>query len=223
MAEVHAGTYFWIVWFEVAVEHESAARLARIASKDAAIGEAYITSQDDELKAAMVAVSAAAHAIDAFYGTVEQHIDLDPKNPAAWRKNRTPRRSRILETLKAGFDIGSRATKWEEDLRWLFDLRDAAVHHESRIRPTGDHPSGRVMVVQENIDYSREAAMRAVNCAFDVLTTCLRSPKSSQAEICSWIGGDQRRADQLEQIRFPAGPEFAPTLEDTIPRVEPDR
>ncbi len=89
----------------------------------------------------MVAVSAAAHAIDGFYGDVDEHIPVSDALRATWKKNDTPRPSRILETLRAGFRVGNRTNEWPREFRWLAGLRDAAVHHGpkfNRSAPSGD-------------------------------------------------------------------------------------
>lgn len=201
MAKSQAATYLWIVWFEIAVAQELEAKKARLSGKAEALGAAYLTAQDDELRAAMIGVSAAAHALDAFYGTIAHDVVLPDGFEEAWRQNQTRRPSRIIETLKAGFDVSKRIVGWNEELTWLSDLRDAAVHHQSELRPTGDHPSGRALVPQENIDYSCEATTRAVDLALDVMATCLRSPRSDQLELAEWAKDEVGRAGQLEQVR----------------------
>jgi hypothetical protein len=54
----------------------------------------------DEMKAAMVAVSASSHALDAFYGKVRQIGTLPEGTWEAWERNRTRQwGSRNAETL----------------------------------------------------------------------------------------------------------------------------
>jgi len=73
------------------------------------------------MRCALVSVAAAAHAIDGLYGSTKPLI-RPPKSGAA-------RHRQILETLKLGFVVGKLATQWADDLEWLFDTRDAIVHH----------------------------------------------------------------------------------------------
>src|SRR5256885_1108595 len=98
----------WLVWLEGALKHTLSAFKARNAGQNVALGEDYIHAQDDELHASMVAVSASAHAIDAFYGTVAGGIVLPDHLQEAWKDNGPKRPSRILETLKVGFNLGKK-------------------------------------------------------------------------------------------------------------------
>jgi hypothetical protein len=205
MAQLTAMTYMWLVWMEISVESTTAAFKARAAGRGEPIGERYLTARDDELKASMIAVSAAAHAIDAFYGTVAYEFDVADELRAAWVKNKTSRRDRILETLKLGFDVGGKAKEWAGDFDWLFDLRDGAVHHESEFKPVGDHPGGRLMVPQENIQYCWESAFRARDIAWTVIATCLRTAKAEHENLRAWAMGEAQRAEQLDELIDPGG------------------
>jgi hypothetical protein len=93
----------------------------------------------------------------------------------ARKRNDTPRRTRILETLKIGFSISRKARRWSSDFKWLFDLRDAALHHGPEFRESVPHPLG-VNVTREYVDYSVESAERAVELMLDVLSTCAKTP-----------------------------------------------
>jgi hypothetical protein len=198
---ISMGTNLWDTWLDIACERERAATDARRrAESTEADNPEHGTAINDELRAAMVAVSASAHALDAFYGRVCQ-IGTPPPGAERWDENRTPRRSRILETLKYNFDIGKHAGDWAKEFRWLFDLRDAVVHHTYDVQPAVLHPTGRSHVSQVNLDYSLEAAQRAVELATEVMTTCLESPRSEQPKITEWAESMPHVPDHLRSLR----------------------
>ena len=62
------------------------------------------------------------------------------------------------------------------DFEWLFNLRDAAVHHKETTGPPEPHPIG-VRTAAANVDYSLESASRAVDIVLDVLQLCVTSPR----------------------------------------------
>jgi hypothetical protein len=176
----------WMTWLQIACEHERDAAEARDRAETVEAVE-FGEAVGQETRAAMVAVSASAHALDAFYGKVRQVGTLPPNTWETWERNKTRQWGRILETLKHCFDIGRHASRWAGALEWLFDLRDSAVHHTSEARPTVLHPTGRSHVAQETLDYSLEAAQRAVGLAIEVMTTCLESPRPGQSDIKAWV------------------------------------
>jgi hypothetical protein len=111
----------------------------------------------------MVAISGSAHAIDALYGTTRDLIDLPEGKVERWNKNDTPRRGQILETLKVRLHLGRYATQWGGEFSWLFDLRDAAAHHESPLNEPVRHPGDPSWgnVAKEMAEYEPGAATRA--------------------------------------------------------------
>src|SRR4051794_30045741 len=89
---------FDIKWFQIALDHESAALDARdraIAAPDGSgeMGQAF----DDELKAAMVAIAASSFAIDAMYTTLWDMLDSAARPTFAQGVKRP---GRIVETFK---------------------------------------------------------------------------------------------------------------------------
>ncbi|MGP3991870.1 hypothetical protein [Streptomyces sp. 3N207] len=91
---------------------------------------------NEEFDVALVAVAASAHTLDALYGSV-----VPESRRAEWKDNRTPRRSAIREGLKLVFGTGPRNTPWVDEFKWLFDLRDAAVHRREKPQETVPHPA----------------------------------------------------------------------------------
>lgn len=125
----------------------------------------------------MVAISGAAHAIDALYGEIKPLVPMPPELVATWEANRTARHERIFETLKRGCVLGPRTNRWPRQFRALYLLRDPVVHHEIRHLPAVPHPNGLTHVGQEMADYCVENVNASVDLALDVILTALREPK----------------------------------------------
>jgi hypothetical protein len=105
------------------------------------------------------------------------------------------RHRQILETLKLGFAVGAKMHGWVAEFEWLFDLRDAALHHTETFRVPIPHPRLPTNVAVENRDYSLESAERAFRLLDDVLRKCLDHPKSATARWAS-----EKRAGTLDML-----------------------
>ncbi|MBJ7329161.1 MAG: hypothetical protein JHC95_04635 [Solirubrobacteraceae bacterium] len=187
----------WMYWTRIAAEHASEAadlrlpdeQLDGIADAIASGGPSPQTAADDGLanrsvRAAMVAIVAAAVAVDGFFGTmVSDEVGLKKKGGP-----RAARYSVIVETLKMGFALGQEQRRLSAELKWLFKLRDRAVHHSSSRRE--------VVVVRETDRtvlygppetglFTPENARRAVDVALDLILACLANPKSQTAAFAT--------------------------------------
>ena len=94
---------------------------------------------------------------------------------ANWSKGKPARHRMILETFKHGFVV--RAHVWATELEWLFDLRDAAVHHQETWSDPEPHATG-TNVSRENASYRAESASRAVDLLLDVFNLLVAKPKA---------------------------------------------
>lgn len=76
------------------------------------------------------------------------------------------------------------------DLDWLFEIRDAAVHHDEGLRPPAaiDTYAEPLSGPQEAVDYSAESACRAESIAFELIGTCMAHPKSATRR---WVDARQ--------------------------------
>jgi hypothetical protein len=172
----------WGQWGEIAVEREGMARAARAELvAQHRHGQEPAPAMLTELLASMVAISAAAHALDALYGQL-----VTPDIKMAGPRDDKRREAHIRECLKRRFDTGKRDLEWVSGFQRLFDLRDAAVHAEEKPLPAVPHPSGVSNAGQVNADYSAEEAVKAVDLMLDVLNTCVQNPKPSDAEAKAW-------------------------------------
>jgi len=178
--------HLWMSCLQIARERECAAEGARrLTTERAAQGVEVVEALQEEMYAAMVAVSAAAHAIDGLYGEIRQFIPLPQGLQEAWTKQRTSRPDRIFETLKIGCKLGPRTHRWPPEFKALYKLRDPAVHHVVKHQATVPHPSRvGVDVSYEMGAYSLEAATRSLDLALDVAVTVIRNAKTPN--LASW-------------------------------------
>jgi hypothetical protein len=190
LVQILMKTHTWLTWAAIAIEHEHEAYEARQAQLESSgeqpqFGEALAR----EMKASLVAMSAAAHALDALYGEVKPSIPIDPALVETWRKNDLAREKWILETLKHGFNVGRYATAWATELVWLFDLRDAAVHPLDEFKPPILHPPSGTNVASVYGAYNCEAATRAIDLLVEVAQVCVDAPRPTLPEIVAWSEG----------------------------------
>ena len=198
------GSSFLAQWINIAIRDEAAARAARDRVLAAADSQRRLEAMQDEMQASMVAVSASAHAIDALYGTTRELIELPPGTEERWKKNNTRRWSRILETFKRACNLGGYATSWAREFRWLFDLRDAAVHHDSPLNDPVPHPAGIPdlgNVAKEMADYELGAATRATDLAVQVAVVMHEQPRREQKRFADWAADHAPWAARLKQRR----------------------
>jgi len=173
VATVLVRSHLWIWWAEIAIDQLRQARAFRAqaievrASGDESSRFAELIGQ--ETKAAMVAIAAAAHALDALFGAVRELVP-EAKTNRRW--------STILETLKRTSVIKGSAGggRWAREFEWLFDLRDSALHFQESQAETVPHPTG-TNTGPENVLYSLEPAERAVALLLEVLETCTADPR----------------------------------------------
>ena len=114
------------------------------------------------------------------------HVTVPTELTDDWERNRTARRTRILQTLKLGFAVGKVAERWDEEFRWLFDLRDGVVHARKGWQALRPHPVGGSMA-PDHVMYSVESSGRAVDVALDVLATCFALPKPNDGGLSGYL------------------------------------
>lgn len=198
--EAGARVGLWEVWLDVAERHTEFAEECRFSDDEvdttAAVGhgeepgpypDVRLVAGADELAHSMVAISAAAHALDGLYGAVRVFVTPPPS------KKRPPRHGRILETLKLGFRIGPHVKAWTAEFEWLFDVRDAIVHHSDDYRALRiSRETERTVCLSAAIaddpqfDVNAVTARRAATLARDVVQACVASPKRATR---NWAAG----------------------------------
>ncbi len=161
-------------WAEIAVQHEDAAHRARAAST-----RTYDAHAKAELHASMVTLAAATSAIDGLYAVIQPIVTPPAQLVAAAQAakaagRRTPnRRAWVIETLKAGYRLGLLTKQVQDDVAWVYSVRNPNVHPKKLITYVHIHP---VLgeTTWERATYTVESAERAVDLmllVLDVMTT----------------------------------------------------
>ena len=205
-----AGSQFslplWLYWVEIAREQAALSKKHRPSNEtlDALsatlIGEERERPDESEKEArqetfsALIAVTAAAFSLDAFYGSVKPLV----KPPA----NKSARERQILECLKLGFKVGRHTARWQRELDWLFETRRNAVHHSEKFKPTVVVRTTNETLVAggpETFNFSADSAERAATFASELIQTCLDNPKPATQE---WA---EMRLDAQEKVARAGG------------------
>jgi hypothetical protein len=193
-------TELWFVWAEVAEEHEATALRAReevrasISSAGRAFGPLEI-----EVKASMVAVSAAAHALDAFATAAREAGVIDDAVIEGWRAHRTPRAGQIHETICRTFNVRSWSRRWAKELQWLFRLRGETVHFQSDWAALERHSLG-FDTSPVAATYTVEASSRAVDLLLEIVATTTGRPKKNP-DVVKWCQTWSHAGPELDDLR----------------------
>lgn len=174
----------WEQWLDLAERHAAHADechdpdVTRTASETP---EPKVVAGSSEFQHTMLAVVAAANALDGLYGSIRRFVS-PPRSSAK-------RHRQILEALKLGFDVGGSVQGWHNELDWLFDLRNWVVHHDDVYGPlqiVHETPGDIVLMPVDLLRLQAPSAMRAATLARDVVDTCVKRPKPSTS---NWVRG----------------------------------
>jgi len=114
----------------------------------------------------MQAVVSAAIALDAFYSVIKTHILLPPNLIARWRTKRTPRYSQVTEVLRRAFHLRAKPTATlRQNLKFIYHLRNLAVHPSGKIESPLLHPEIKVGVEWRFAYFRAQTAELVVNSA----------------------------------------------------------
>ena len=187
---VSTGTHMAVHWAQIAIASAHAARRARQALADAQRrGSPLEFALALELHASLIAISAAANALDALFAELKPLV-VTAEIASGWKKTRTKRRQQIRETFRRGFRIVG--DSWGRDFEWLLDLRADAVRQGDR--DPGTHPLG-IAAAPEFCEFTFEQAERAARLIVDVCLTCTAYPWPATEE---WA---QQTRPMVERLR----------------------
>jgi hypothetical protein len=190
--------HYWSVWGDVSIDNERKAVAARAEWMRAHKSGANV-DLGPEWHASVVAIAAAAFAIDAWYGELVPAIRASGERQA---RGTPPRNAIILEALKLGFRLGAKTHSWQGELEWLFkEQRDGLVHPLTENEPVVTLVEG-VQGSPAHLRHSAPTATRAVDLVVDVLRTCAAAPRTP--ELAALMSGYQPSIDRLAARRAAA-------------------
>ena len=141
--DLTVGTELWYIWGCMAVEHAIAARRARDDLLRAR-SDGRQLELEPELRASMIAITGAVTSLEGFEHRVKR-TGLTVKEPAGPNPKR---HERVWATLRSGFEVDSRASDWQKNIKALYAFRNATagglLHPTTVFAPSEEHPSGAV-------------------------------------------------------------------------------
>jgi hypothetical protein len=202
----------WPWWLDIGIDHAAQALASRgrlLTVVGGPEGEK-ADALESECKAGMVAISAAAFALDAFSETTRNFVPGMDELIVAWNKAGTPRHARVTETLRRAFRFDNQqAKKLRRMAGTYFRFRGWAVHPPADYRTPFLHDLLSVGVEWRFVAFSAPNAREAVLGVTNAIAQCLQVPRSHGAALAEWCEGvrpeaDARKARCAEQL----GPSF---------------
>lgn len=205
-----------MVWLQIGHASLARAQRARAAATIQQPAPEFERPLEAEFHSSMVAIAAAAFAVDAFYGQVvafiagpgagkfrsfKGRIILALRRVWGGRKRRG-RAAQVIDTLSLGFRFNT--SRLAPKVRALYKLRRGLVHPESIEAPSEPHPTGPSTQV-EAVRFSLEPARESLETAVELLSTCIRNPKPANATVVAWCRTYARAADLYEAAAAAAG------------------
>lgn len=196
-------------WIQLALRHlgdANANRILRVAAWSGADENQKSGSLEQEFEASMQAIMAAAIAVDAFYSSIQTHVDLPPSIADKWRVKRTARYSQVTEVLKRAFHLKPKGVaNLRQNLREIYRLRDLAVHPSGRMEAPIVHPELGVGVEWRFAYFRAANAELIVNAALRILWELAYQGKPRHPEIQKYIDGLRPRLAELLPHGRPSG------------------
>jgi hypothetical protein len=177
----------WPFWLDIGMDHAAQATTARRAlqSVDPADDTEKGSLLGAECKASMVALSAAAFALDGFYAALREHRDMSDLD-RVWMSAGTPRHARVSETLRRSFRLSNRQAKvLREGAKDLFKFRDWAVHPPAAFSRPVPHEVIGSSVEWRYVAFSAPNACRGITKATKIIRLCVEHPRADD-RIQDW-------------------------------------
>lgn len=183
----------WPYWLDVGMNHTREATHARLQLQetDPSDDKAKAVLLSEECQSSMVAICAAAFAVDAFYGALMSRRDLS-RLAAVWRVARTPRHAQMFEALRQSFSMSnSEAKAIRQAIRELFKFRDWAVHPPAEFKAPIAHPVIGSGVEWRFVAFSAPNAKKSIVNATKAIRLCLDRPRSG-LNLDDWCGSGRQ-------------------------------
>ena len=185
--EVLLTTTTWLDWLHIAFERLGDVRSAR-RDLDAAVAsgdeEAENEPLERELRASLQVVSAAASALEGFYGLIQPHIEIDPKEREARRRKRTGRAIWVSDAIfRAARIPGGLRSPLRKNITSVYKARNLAVHPEHAPRLPGIHQGLRQRVPYYVATFSLESANGVIATCVEAIMWVLDRPRATEGPI----------------------------------------
>lgn len=180
-------------WLELASRHLSDAeerRSARIQAWNADDQDARTASLEAEFESSMQAIMAAAIAIDSFYASLRDKVEIPIETTRAWRENKTARYKQIAEVFRRAFSLPPRySVNLRRNLKEIFKIRDMAIHPSGEVTAPVLHPELQVGVEWRFALFRAENAQAVVQGAQSIVRELAAKGKPSTPGVQRYVDG----------------------------------
>lgn len=203
----------WPFWLDIAIDQAAAASRARWDLERAASASGIETLEAvphgellaSECKAGMVAIAAAAFALDNFYAVVKPFVPGGTELQVQVHAAGTPRHRRIAERLRRTFRIGN-VGRLRSILQEVFQYRDWAVHPPAEFREPVKHDLFNVGVEWRFVAFRAQNAVSVTRAATSFIQQCLDAPRTDNEALVAWC---ERHKDRINARWERVGSELA--------------
>ncbi|MBU2445671.1 MAG: hypothetical protein KJ666_08875 [Bacteroidetes bacterium] len=176
-------------WLEISLEHLLQSQKCK---NDLVVAwnennEKKIDLLEQEFGYSIQSIMAASIALDAFYSSIKEFVEIPPTLTNLWRKKRTPRYAQIAEVLRRGFLIKPKGMKnLRNGLKEIFRFRDLAVHPLGKFEEPILHPELNVGVEWRFIYFRFENAKLILMASLEIIWQLINSKNISNSKIANY-------------------------------------
>jgi hypothetical protein len=198
-------------WAVIAIEQEAEARMGRARAIVDRLTGTTLASKD-EFYAAMIAVAACTHSLDALYAELAEHVA--PETVATWEAARRGGRAREVAAI-LDLAVDADVDAWRQRLRTLYEeRRNPVVHPKVRWRDLVEHPElGEIAADEAD---TVEAVNESVDLLLEILIACAEHPKPGADAWVAQVGGFglPGMVEYLKELRDQRTAEFVEAIDD---------
>ncbi len=135
----------------------------------------------------MQAICASCFALDAFYASTVDIINIPDTLRHCWRKNRTSRPKQIAQVIMRGFAIGKDSLKQLQGiLTQIYSLRDKAVHPTASMCDPVLHSRLNVGVEPRFVIFGYGNAKNVIGLSLSIIGQLSRRPRKKYSALVSY-------------------------------------
>ncbi len=129
---LHLGIDMTEYWLEIAYKHllntESAHKKLMLAKEEKNDEKISLYLKKESI-AGMQSIMATGIALDAYYASIKEHVEISQSTLDSWRENSTARYKQISEVLRMAFRLNNSNSKSLRNIiKQTFSFRDKAIH-----------------------------------------------------------------------------------------------
>ncbi|MBY5163144.1 hypothetical protein [Salsipaludibacter albus] len=193
----------WPMWLDVAIEHAQTAQMARL-ELEAASGKGregadpslLADLMTQECRASLVAISAAAFALDNFHTHALLKLPGADELKRQWR-NKTARHRRVNEVLRRLIrPTNPGSAELQSAVSGIFGLRDLAVHAPAAYRDPVTHDLLKQPVEWRLAQYTGRQANTAAYSATGVIWQACHNDHPCSPDLDRWCAARRERVQE---------------------------